>query len=180
MSPTPPRRSVLRTTAVAFAFAAGCLSVGDSADEPPPTDSVTESSRTVTPTAGRATEPPRTTPPTDGSTPVTLTSDPVGTGSNPTDLVVGNGTDVQRTLSVVVSKQTEQTVLEETVTLDPGEQRRWDVIPADGSGVYVVSVRLSNGPKRTYEWDLSERPGDGWLTVGVADDGTLTFTYAVA
>lgn len=49
----------------------------------------------------------------------------------------------------------------------------------DASGVYAVLASLSDGPERTYEWDLSERPVDGWLTVGIRDD-TLTFTYAVA
>jgi hypothetical protein len=178
MAPAFGRRSLLRAAGtVALSVLAGC-----SSEETPSstTDTATPTPDTATVRSATAVD---AESPTRTPTPSPTTWEPIGTGRNPVDVVVGNGTDLPRTLSLVVSKLgVDRPVLDDRFTLDPGGRRRWDVFDDDASGVYGVTVALSDGPERTYEWDLRQRPADGWLTIGIRDEdgGTTTFTYATA
>lgn len=113
--------------------------------------------------------------------PPSSTPKPVGTGRNPSDLVAVNQTDTSQTLSLHISKRGESSaVLDETVRLDPSDRQRWNIFQPDVSGTFVITATLNDTTEQSYEWDLSEKPEDGWVSIYVESDDTLWMTYAIA
>jgi len=187
------RRDCLRGgLAAVAALLAGCGSSDTAPDDSAgsadlTTDPTVDTTRPPSdePTAAPTTQP--TPPPTadDDATPTeigrTTAREPVGTGRNPADVVLSNGSDRPREVSVTVRREgATEPHYDRTATLGPGGRYRMDVFGTDASGTHVARFRLADGTERAYEWDLNEQSEDGWLWAGVTDAGGFAVTYAVA
>lgn len=168
----PSRRTLLGSLTLVVAGVAGCVSdEGTGTDDSPPTTTA-ESAETSTPIETLVASTPSETPETQSG---------IGTGANPIDLEADNWSETKRTVQVTVQKrEAPSPLLDESVTLNPNENRRWDLFDGSETGVYDLTARLDDGTESVDEWDFEELSADGWFTVYIEEDGSLSWSYAVA
>lgn len=112
------------------------------------------------------------------SLPLLFLSGCLGNGSLPTsfDLRIENQDDQPRELAVVVDHMREQTVYDETVELDPGEQRRESAV-AEKPGRYRIGVvDTTTDDEWTAETQVELSTGRdfcGWFTVRAESESVL-------
>jgi hypothetical protein len=177
----PSRRTVLGSgLATTVALLAGCTSGGDApVDSSTPTDPTPEPSPTQAPTADGSPAGADDATPTDIGR--TTPREPVGTGRNPADVVLSNGDDRSHEVRVTARRQdAADPHYDQSVTLDPDGRYRMNPLERDDPGTHVLRFRLADGTERRYEWDLTEQSEDGWLSVGVTEEGTFVVQYAMA
>jgi len=128
------RRTVLSTLALAVLPAAGCTAPGDTNTEATPMSSATPaSSETAT---------------SSESPSATVTPDP----DDPILFVLSNDTDGERTVTLRLTR-TDQTFIDETVTLAAGESREYDS-GVRSPGEYELVANVEGGPERTMRLDI--------------------------